>query len=65
MVTPVVSKTRKSQTEFNYFVNRFKEVNPTIGCTVCIDFVVESAVKLQEFDFDVEKKAHETRKGKI
>jgi len=56
LLTPIVQRTQGSG-GINYVAQRVSNVNPTKEAVhFCINFVVESAVTLQEFDFDIEKR---------
>lgn len=57
LLTPVVLRLWAGEGKMNYSLSRISKIVPTKeDAQYCIDFVVESAVTLQAFDFEVRRK---------
>lgn len=57
LLTPIVLRLWAGEGKMNYNLSRISRIIPAKeDAQYCIDFVIESAVELQEFDFEVRRK---------
>ena len=61
LLTPIVLRLWAGEGKMNYNLSRISRIIPAKeDAQYCIDFVIESAVELQEFDFEVRRKKDAT-----
>lgn len=55
LFAPQISKVLGDEGGFHYFITKSSRKYTAEECHFCHDFVIESAIRIQDFDFDIEK----------
>lgn len=55
LLVPQINKMGRNDGGFHYFISESSNVHTAEECHFCYDFVIESAIRIQDFDFDIEK----------